>query len=313
MLWSEKYRPKSQEQIVGQNSFRALLRNCHHGLPNLLLYGPSGTGKSSSVNVLVHTLYGHNTRGNILRINASDSRGIGSIRDVISEFTRTGNAISLGASRVKLVILEEADSLTLDAQCCLRRIMELNCTSARFCLVCNFADKLLPAIRSRCSNFRFSPLSHADIISHLTSVALAENVPASGAALASIVHCAHGDLRCAINQLQTVASLDTPQIGPEHVAAAAAVPEQSFVDNLRVCRAKSFRETCDYLLDATAQCRMTSATLLRALYDGLRDDLSPEQLAHLADLQVVASMDHDSELFAIAAAAITQMPPRIAR
>ena len=312
MLWSEKYRPKSQEQIVGQDNFRALLRNCHHGLPNLLLHGPSGTGKSSSINVLVHTLYGHNTRGNILRINASDSRGIGSIRDVISEFTRTGNAISLGVSKVKLVVLEEADSLTLDAQCCLRRMMELNCTSARFCLVCNFADKLLPAIRSRCSNFRFSPLSHADIVTHLTSVALAEHVPASGAALASIVHAAQGDLRCAINQLQTVASLNVPEIGPEHVAAALAVPEQSFVATLKTDRGRSFRETCDHLLDVTAQCRMTSATLLRALYDGLREDLNPEQLAHMADLQVVASMDHDDELFAIAAAAVIQRPPQIA-
>lgn len=312
MLWSEKYRPRCEEQIVGQDTFRALLRNLHHGLPHLLLHGPSGTGKSSSVNVLVHTLYGDDTRGNILRINASDTRGIGNVRDVINEFTRTGNAIALSTSRVKLVILEEADSLTLDAQCCLRRMMEVNSTSARFCLVCNFADKLLPAIRSRCSVFRFSPLSHADIVNHLQSVASAENVPASRTALATIVSCSQGDLRRAINQLQTMASLDTDRIEPGHITTALGVPEQSFLEKLRGFRERSLQDTCDHLLRVTSECRLTSATLLRAIYDGLREDLRPEQLVQLADLQVIASLDHDGELFAIATAAVIQTPPPVA-
>ena len=312
MLWSEKYRPRSQEQIVGQDTFRALLRNLHHGLPHLLLHGPSGTGKSSSVNVLVHTLFGDDTRGNILRINASDTRGIANVRDVINEFTRTGNAIALGASRVKLVILEEADSLTLDAQCCLRRMMEVNSTSARFCLVCNFADKLLPAIQSRCSVFRFSPLSHDDIVNHLQSVASAEHVPASRAALVTIVGCARGDLRRAINQLQTMASLDSPRIEQEHITTALGVPDQSFVEGLKRFSGRSLRDTCDHLLCVTSECRLTSATLIRAIYDGLREDLRPEQLVQLADLQVIASLDHDDELFAIAVAAVIHTPPQVA-
>jgi replication factor C subunit 3/5 len=309
MLWSEKHKPQSHEQIVGQDAFKALLLGCHHDLPNLLLHGPSGTGKSSSVNVLVNTLYGGATRGNILRINASDTRGIGSVRDVINEFTRTGNAITLGASRVKLVILEEADNLTLDAQCCLRRLMELNCASARFLLVCNFVDKLLPAIQSRCSTFRFTPLSHAAVVNHLDSIAVVEGVHVSRAGLAKIVRCAQGDLRRAINQLQTMSCLGGSHIGEELFTMALGVPEQSFVEELNTLRGRSLAETCEQLQRAVSRCRLTSTAMLAAVFDGLREVLTPDQLVHLADLQVIASLDHDDELLAMAAAAVIHTAP----
>ena len=309
MLWSEKHKPKSHEQIVGQDAFKALLLGCHRDLPNLLLHGPSGTGKSSSVNVLVNTLYGNATRGNILRINASDTRGIGSVRDVINEFTRTGNAITLGAARVKLVILEEADNLTLDAQCCLRRLMELNCASARFLLVCNFVDKLLPAIQSRCSTFRFTPLSHAAVVNHLDSIAVVEGVSVPRTALAKIVRCAQGDLRRAINQMQTMACLWGPRIGEELITMALGVPEQSFVEELKALRGASLVDTCEHLLCAASQYRLTSAALLAAVFDGLREVLTTDQLVHLADLQVIASLDHDDELLAMAAAAVIHTSP----
>src|SRR5690606_3188431 len=140
-------------------------------LPHLLLYGPPGTGKTSTILALARRIYGAaNMRQMVLELNASDDRGIDVVREQIKTFASTKQLFSLGPSTggssmatYKLIILDEADAMTNTAQMALRRIMEKYTVNTRFCIIANYAHKLSPALLSRCTRFRFSPLKEADI------------------------------------------------------------------------------------------------------------------------------------------------------
>ena len=157
LLWIERYRPtdlseiKSQKNII--NSIEKFLTN--KNLPHLLFFGSSGTGKTSCIHCACKKLYGDNYRYMILELNASDNRGIDTVRQQIYEFANTKSMINDG---IKTIILDEADSMTIMAQNALRKIIENNSDNVRFCIICNYVNKIIPALKSRCIQFRFSPL-----------------------------------------------------------------------------------------------------------------------------------------------------------
>lgn len=124
--------------------------------PHLLFYGPPGTGKTSTIKAVAQQMYGKAYRSMTLELNASDSRGIDVVRDTIKTFAGTKSVFTYG---VKLVILDEADAMTSDAQAALRRVMEKYSKNTRFCMICNYVSKIIPALQSRCTRFRFAPLS----------------------------------------------------------------------------------------------------------------------------------------------------------
>ena len=130
-------------------------------LPHLLFYGPPGTGKTSTVMAIAQQLYGGSLQSMVLSLNASDDRGINVVRDQIKTFAGTRKLFSSG---MKLVILDEADHMTNDAQFALRRVIEKYSSNARFCIICNYVSKIIPALQSRCTKFRFSPLDHANML-----------------------------------------------------------------------------------------------------------------------------------------------------
>ena len=144
-------------------------------LPHLLLYGPPGTGKTSTIVAAAKRMYGASKYSSMtLELNASDARGINVVRNETKEFAGTQQLFSKG---VKLIILDEADAMTSDAQFALRRVIEKYTKNARFCLICNYVSKIIPALQSRCTRFRFAPLHPQQIQGRLEEVAKAENVP----------------------------------------------------------------------------------------------------------------------------------------
>ncbi|KAK9366734.1 P-loop containing nucleoside triphosphate hydrolase protein [Lipomyces kononenkoae] len=199
--WVEKYRPKSLDDVAGQESIISTIRTfiSSNKVPHLLFYGPPGTGKTSTILAIAREIYGNNFRNMVLELNASDERGIDVVREQIKTFASTRQMFSKG---FKLVILDEADAMTNAAQNALRRIMEKYTTHTRFCILANYIHKLTPAIQSRCTRFRFSPLPQGSIRKRIQFVIEREKVCISDDAFNSLLALSKGDMRRALNVLQ---------------------------------------------------------------------------------------------------------------
>ncbi|KAH3686457.1 hypothetical protein WICPIJ_002563 [Wickerhamomyces pijperi] len=199
--WVEKYRPSTLTQIQGQTSTVTTIRKfVHEGkLPHLLFYGPPGTGKTSTILALAHEIYGPNYKNMVLELNASDDRGIDVVRNQIKNFASTQQIFARG---FKLIILDEADAMTNVAQNALRRIIEKYTKNTRFCILANYAHKLNPALLSRCTRFRFSPLEESAIRAQLEKVIIKEHLSINEEAMSSLIKLSGGDMRRGLNVLQ---------------------------------------------------------------------------------------------------------------
>jgi replication factor C small subunit len=202
--WTEKYRPKTLDEVIGQeevvSSLKAFVKQ--RNMPNLLFVGPAGVGKTTCVLALAHELFGENYAGSILELNASDERGIDVVRGRIKDFSRI---IALSGVPFKLVFLDEADALTPDAQHALRRTMEMYANVTRFILSCNYSSKIIEPLQSRCSVFRFKPLREEEIVKMIERIGRAENLKIDKDALEALLYISEGDMRKAINALQGTA------------------------------------------------------------------------------------------------------------
>lgn len=213
--WVEKYRPKDMGELVShEDIISTITRLIEAGkLPHLLLYGPPGTGKTSTILACAHKMYGKGYSSMVLELNASDDRGIDVVRDQIKEFASTRQMFT---SAPKLIVLDEADSMTNAAQFALRRVIEKYTRNARFCLICNYASKIIPALQSRCTRFRFAPLTDEQARSRLGVVAEAEGVVSTPDGLDACVTLGLGDMRKCLNILQSThmafAAVDTQSV-----------------------------------------------------------------------------------------------------
>ncbi|KAI0479517.1 P-loop containing nucleoside triphosphate hydrolase protein [Xylariaceae sp. FL0804] len=218
--WVEKYRPVSLADVSGHQDILATINKFvdSNRLPHLLLYGPPGTGKTSTVLALARRIYGsENMRQMVLELNASDDRGIDVVREQIKTFASTKQIFNMGgASRTggtpgyKLIVLDEADAMTNTAQMALRRIMEKYTANTRFCIIANYTHKLSPALLSRCTRFRFSPLKEDDIRVLVDKVIAEEGVNIDAEATDALVKLSKGDMRRALNVLQACHASSTP-------------------------------------------------------------------------------------------------------
>ncbi len=202
-IWIEKYRPQRLTDIHGQEEIVERLQSYieQDDVPHLLFSGPAGVGKTTASTAIAREIYGEDWRGNFLELNASDQRGIDVVRDRIKGFARS----SFGGE-FRIVFLDEADSLTSDAQAALRRTMEQFSDNTRFILSCNYSSKIIDPIQSRCAVFRFSPLSDEAVAEQVREIAAAEEIEITDDGVEALVYAAAGDMRRAINSLQAAAT-----------------------------------------------------------------------------------------------------------
>ncbi|KAJ2160692.1 Subunit of heteropentameric Replication factor C (RF-C) [Coemansia sp. RSA 552] len=221
--WVEKYRPTTLDDLVSQTDIvDTLQRFTEDGgrLPHLLFYGPAGTGKTSTILAIARKLYGKNISSMVLELNASDDRGIDVIRNQIKTFASTRTVFSSG---LKLVILDEADAMTTPAQSALRRVIEKYTKNVRFCIICNYVSKIIPAVQSRCTRFRFAPLKLSDINSRLDMIVEREGVNISEEGTSALIKLSGGDMRRVLNVLQACHAA-YPRIGSDEVYACTGQP-----------------------------------------------------------------------------------------
>jgi replication factor C small subunit len=206
LLWAEKYRPKSLDEVVNQREVVERLKRfvAEKNIPHMLFAGPPGTGKTTIAHALAHDLYGENYRQYMLELNASDERKIEVIRTKVKEFARSK---VVGEVPFKIVLLDEADNMTSDAQQALRRLMELYSANTRFILTANYPSKIIEPIQSRCAVFRFVPLKREDVVKRLMYICEQEKVVCREKALDATYEISEGDMRRAINILQAAAAL----------------------------------------------------------------------------------------------------------
>ena len=205
-MWAEKYRPQTLDEIINQKEIVSRLKSFvqEKNLPHLLLVGPAGVGKTTSILALARDLYGPGYKNFVLELNASDERGIDIIRDKVKNFARTA-AIASPVS-FKILIMDEADSLTSAAQHALRRTMEIYTRTCRFCLIGNYSENIIDPIQSRCSVFRYSPLEEQDAKVWIKRIAQNENLEVLDEGLDALQQASGGDLRKAVNLLQAAAA-----------------------------------------------------------------------------------------------------------
>lgn len=203
----------------------------------MLFYGPPGTGKTSTILALAKSLFGPALyRSRILELNASDERGIGIVRDKVKNFARAQLSQPTGLDAAyraqypcppfKIIILDEADSMTQDAQSALRRTMEQYSRITRFCLVCNYVTRIIEPLASRCSKFRFKSLDNSAAGARVQDIAKMEGLNLEDGVVETLIRCGEGDLRRAITYLQSAARL----VGATRVPAKDADDDAEMTD-----------------------------------------------------------------------------------
>jgi replication factor C small subunit len=224
-VWVEKYRPHSLSEMLGQEGVVPLLAAyaAKKTLPHLMFAGPPGTGKTTAALALARDLFGPEWRQSFLELNASDERGIDTVRTTIKGYARTS---PIGGVGFKLLFLDEADNLTSEAQGSLRRLMERYSAACRFILSCNYSSRIIEPIQSRCAVFRFRALSPEQTRSMLVRVAKTEHRTVESAAMDAIVVASAGDGRRALNLLQLAATYAEP-VTEATVREVAMVPLRS--------------------------------------------------------------------------------------
>jgi len=228
--WVEKYRPQHLDQLVAHSHIISTIQKfiSERKLPHLLFYGPPGTGKTSTILAVARQMHGSHFNTMSLELNASDDRGITVVREQIKQFASTQQLVGGG---IKLVILDEADAMTGPAQFALRRIIEKYTKTTRFCLVCNYVSKIIPALQSRCTRFRFTPLAFEEASRRILEISVKEQITVSDDGLAAITTLAGGDMRKCLNILQGCA-LTSKRITAETVHLCTGTPSPELIDAL---------------------------------------------------------------------------------
>ena len=274
-IWIEKYRPKTLDNIVGQDEIVERLKaySKTKNVPHLMFAGPAGTGKTTSALALAKELYGSNWKQNFNELNASDERGINVIRGKIKDFARTA---PIGKAQFKIIFLDEADSLTNDAQSALRRTIEKFTHICRFILSVNYSSKVIEPIQSRCTVFRFSPIKPEDIKKYMRKIAENEKLQITQDGLDTIIFISRGDMRKAINILQVGASVSN-KITAELIYETTATAKPEDIKNLiNTAISGKFMAARNLLYDLLIKYGLSGEDIVKQIHQSIFDLTIPD-------------------------------------
>jgi len=272
--WVEKYRPRTVTDVAYQDQVVDVLKKSLTGsdLPNLLFYGPPGTGKTSTILAAARDLFGDIYKDRILELNASDERGIAVVRDKVKNFAQqTASGTRSDGTKCppfKIIILDEADSMTKDAQSALRRTMEKCSRSTKFCLICNYVSRIIEPITSRCSKFRFKPIAKDILVKRIEMICEKESVKISDASVEAVITTSEGDLRKAITTLQSCARLKVDgEVEKEDIYEITGVIPQRYIEGLlEVCQLNSYERLQQFVDDLICE-GFSGHQLINQLHD----------------------------------------------
>jgi replication factor C small subunit len=265
LMWSEKYRPKKLNEVVDQKEIIKGISNLIKSpdIPHMLFAGPAGVGKTTTALCIAMEVLGEEWRKNTLELNASDERGIKMVRERVKEFAAS---IKLAGDKEfgkpKIIILDEADEMTSEAQTALRRIIEDSARTTRFVIICNYLSQIIEPIQSRCVVFRFTRIPKEDVIDHLKKICEQQKVKYEEKALAQIYEATGGDLRHSINIMQAAAGMGLVSVAS--VAAAMGLSGRAKVGEvLRLAMSGKFNDSRAKLLELTQVYGMSEGDFMK--------------------------------------------------
>ena len=263
-IWTEKYRPKDFSEIKGQKEIVRRVKAFveQQNIPHLLFAGPAGVGKSTTALVIAKKLFGGSWRQNFLELNASDTRGIDTIRVNVKDFARTK---AIGNVPFKIIFLDECDALTREAQQALRRTMENYTQNCRFILSANYSSKIIDPIQSRCAMFRFKPLDKKEIFAIIEGIEKEEKIKVNEKAKDALYTISEGDARRINNVLQSCAAISS-NIDEEIVYSMASVAKPKEIGEvLKLALQNKFIDARKKLLDITLNYGLSGIDIIKQI------------------------------------------------
>ncbi len=306
-MWAEKYRPKRLSEMVDQKEIVERLKSFtkSRNVPHCIFAGPPGTGKTTVALCLTRDLYGDVYREHIMELNASDERGIDVVRETVKTFARVK---SIGDIPFKIMILDEADNMTSDAQQALRRTMERFTETCRFVLCANYSGRIIEPIQSRCAPFRFTHLPREEQDRYLKEIAEKEKLKISSDGLDAIFEVCGGDLRKAINTLQSAASLSKPIDAKIVYSITGRASPADVQKMIKVAMDGNFVEARKQLRDMIQKYGVSGSDLIRQIHTEIfRSDTPEKWKIKLADIvgevdyRLVEGADEEVQLSALLA------------
>ena len=287
-MWVEKYRPSKLSEIVNQTeiigSLEALIKD-PTDMPHLMFSGSAGVGKTTTALCISRQILGEYAKDYTLELNASDERGIGMVREKVKKFSRFAGMVDVP---FKIIILDEADEMTSDAQTALRRIIEDTAKYCRFILIANNISKIIDPIQSRCATFKFTSIPEEDMINHLESIAKKEKVKSDKKGLKAIYNYSEGDLRHAINLMQATASIG--EISEDNVKLSAGLTKTSDVENvLKMALSGKIIDAREKMIELTKVYGMSESDFLKYLNSAVFKT-KHEKISDI--LEVIAKYDY---------------------